>query len=67
MRDDPIIGKKKGLKLMSKLIIYKKIGYKGGMKILGTGTPSIDLTLNMLFFSKLLSIIPHSLSIITSP
>ena len=44
------------------LTAYKKRGYKGGIKIFGTGTPWTEWTLKMLYCSKFDKIIPHSLA-----
>ena len=48
-------------------IAYRNKGYNGGIKIFGTGTPLIDLTLKIWFCSKFFKIIPHSFATSSSP
>ena len=66
IRDIPVciintVFKKLFVSLKPNFKTYKNKGYNGGIKIFGTGTPSTDLTLKILFCSRLFKIIPHHL------
>ena len=72
IRDIPVciintVFKKLFVSLKPNFKTYKNKGYNGGIKIFGTGTPSTDLTLKILFCSRLFKIIPHSFATSSSP